>query len=242
MLTLCLMHQIGTKKQTVISLAQDLKQTDRANVYFCVRSESAEEAQAVAYAVQAANDVIKLGLSQAVHNANGLSFSVIEPGSWYEDSWRPNAKYVYLYTSPASLDDEILEPYKLWSDKNIFYVGEGSEDELFGLIHRAAKKLDDFLSKQTEDQNMHLVQRFILCAGKASARNMVRKIAFFSGEHEAVACAAVKGYLIHHLYGLEKKGKPNAIHGSCDWITRPKDVLANTSEWQGMLSDYFCSY
>ena len=242
MLTLCLTHQIGTKKQTGIVSAQDLKPTDKANVYFCVRSESAEEAQAVAYAVQAANDVIKLGLPQVVSNAKGLSFSFIEPGSWYEDSWRPNGKYLYLYTSPASLDDEILEPYKLWSDKNIFYVGEGAEDELFGLIDLASRKLDDFLSKQPEDHSMHLVQKFILGAGKESARKMVRKIAFFSGEYEAVACAAVKDYLINHLYGLEKKSKPDVIHGSCDWITRPKDVLANTSEWQGMLSDYFCSY
>lgn len=240
--TLCLMQQIGTRKPTVIIPAEGLKFSDSANVYFCVQSECEEQAQAVAYAVQAVNDVFKLGSSQAVHNTNGLSLSVIPPSSWYEDSWRPDGRYIYLYTTPVSLNHVLLEPFKLWTEKNIFYVGEGTGDELFGLIDQASSMLDELVNEHSDEHKLHLVKRFILGAGKEGARNMVRKVAFFSGEYEATACAAAKDYLINHLYGLEKKNKVDTIQISCDWISRPKGMLPNTSEWQGLLSEFLSAH
>ena len=238
MATLCLLHQIGTKIPTRVVQVQDLQPVDMSKVYFCVQSDCEAEAQAVAYSVKAINDTFKLGLHQVADEATGVSLSIMEPDSWYQESWCTGDRYLYLYAASSSMEDALLEPFRLWAEKNIFYVGEGQGDELYALMDQASSKLDELLCKQPESLDMHLVQRSILGAGKSSARNMVRKVAFFSGDHGAPACSAAKHYLINHLYGLANQKEGNAYHGACKWICRPKETLPNTSEWHSVLSTF----
>lgn len=241
MTTLCLLHQAGTKKPTLIVPAQDMKTADSPKVYFCVQSDCEEDAQVVAKTVKAINDTFKIGIPQASLEAAGLGLSIIEPHRWYQDDWRTGDRYIYLYAAPSSMEDWLVEPYKLWDEKSIFYIGEGQGDEQYELIDQASANLEALLRQQPNNPNMLVVQRAILGNGQDSARDMVRKVAFFSGEYDLVACSAAKYYLINHLYGLKNQHLGSVSGGGCKWLCRPKDMLPNTGEWHDLLAEFIYS-
>lgn len=256
MKTLYVLQQIGSRASSTIVSAEDLSEQDILKVYFCVQSENENEALAVANAVKIVHDSFKTGLEPSYTDSAfqlginkkgvGLNCAVVPPIEWGRDERDADERlYVYLYASPTTLEDWLLNPFALWIDPKIFYIGKGRDRRRFEHINEAINDLtvDTSASSSLEKRKVRKIQEVMLRSAEESAHGLVRRVAFFSGEHADAMYSAVEHYLINHLYGVynltnKNRGSNTCEHSDASWMSRPYGVLPSSTVWTDMVTDY----
>jgi hypothetical protein len=210
------------------------------NVIFAVRSKDEAQCRAISTAIL---DLNNIWIAGALNHREAGGHTVRPRGNWQpNDDASPasKAEYVYVYAKPSTAH--------LLDISNIFYIGRGinnrwlshvRDSEDYRLNTNETDPLDT-LKFQTIEQTLELAG---VAESSSSARrdwarkNLVRRIAHFTGEFSREQSEAVENFLINYWIGvfyLANKTRGNSHLNDAEWISYPR-LIRQKEPWDNIV-------